>query len=380
MTINQEHSAQEIFETLETLETSTEHAALQSVRWTGEQLLLLDQRLLPEEILYLDLKTPEDVWEAIRQLKVRGAPAIGIAAAYGIYLGVRHLTVDGRSEEDANQNLYQTVLEHAQYLATSRPTAVNLFWALDRMTNKTQVLLKAGLNLNQIKQAISEEAILIQAEDEETNRLIGEHALTLFEDGFGVLTHCNAGGLATSKYGTALAPFYLAKEKGMAIQVFADETRPVLQGARLTAFELQQAGIDVTLICDNMAGAVMAKGWIQAVIVGTDRVAANGDVANKIGTYSAAVLAKAHGIPFYVACPLSTLDLNTPTGADIPIEERHEDEITQGFGKRTAPKGVKVYNPAFDITPNEYVTAIITEKGIIRAPYTENLSRLLEQD
>ncbi|MNG02089.1 Methylthioribose-1-phosphate isomerase [compost metagenome] len=204
------------------------------------------------------------------------------------------------------------------------------------------------------------------------------HALDLFEDGMGVLTHCNAGGLATAKYGTALAPFYLAKEQGINLKVFADETRPVLQGARLTAFELQQAGVDVTLICDNMAGMVMSKGWINAVIVGTDRVAANGDVANKIGTYSVAVLAKAHGIPFYVACPLSTIDLNTPSGDLIPIEERHAEEITEGFGKRTAPEGVKVFNPAFDVTPNEYVTAIITEKGIVKPPFNVNLKKLFE--
>ncbi|TXK75845.1 S-methyl-5-thioribose-1-phosphate isomerase [Paenibacillus sp. N3.4] len=345
--------------------------ALQSLKWNNEKLDLLDQRLLPEEIIYLPLETPIEVWEAIRHLKVRGAPAIGIAAAYGVYLGIRELDaeVDG---------LLAEVQKQADYLATSRPTAVNLFWALDRMRAQAEALAAASVSPAAFKLALLEEAQKIQAEDEETNRLIGEHALTLFEDGFGVLTHCNAGGLATAKYGTALAPFYLAKEKGVNIKVFADETRPVLQGARLTAFELQQAGVDVTLICDNMAGAVMSKGWIQAVIVGTDRVAANGDVANKIGTYSVAVLAKAHGIPFYVASPLSTIDLNTPTGADIPIEERHEDEITQGFGKRTAPKGVKVYNPAFDVTPNEYVTAIITEKGIVRAPFTENLKNLFE--
>lgn len=345
--------------------------ALQSLRWNGKQLDLLDQRLLPEEIVYLPLETPIEVWEAIRHLKVRGAPAIGIAAAYGVYLGIR--------EVDAQlAGLLAEVQKQADYLATSRPTAVNLFWALDRMRAQAVTLAAAGGSTAAFKEALLDEAQKIQAEDEETNRLIGEHALTLFEDGFGVLTHCNAGGLATAKYGTALAPFYLAKEKGMNIKVFADETRPVLQGARLTAFELQQAGVDVTLICDNMAGAVMSKGWIQAVIVGTDRVAANGDVANKIGTYSVAVLAKAHGIPFYVASPLSTIDLNTPTGGDIPIEERHEDEITQGFGKRTAPLGVKVFNPAFDVTPNEYVTAIITEKGIIQAPYTENLRKLFE--
>ncbi|OPH46863.1 S-methyl-5-thioribose-1-phosphate isomerase [Paenibacillus ferrarius] len=345
--------------------------ALQSLRWNGQQLDLLDQRLLPEEIVYLPLETAPQVWEAIQHLKVRGAPAIGIAAAYGVYLGIR--------EVDAAANgLLAEVQKQADYLATSRPTAVNLFWALDRIRAHAGRLAAEGVSPAAFKEALLDEAQKIQAEDEETNRRIGEHALTLFEDGFGVLTHCNAGGLATAKYGTALAPFYLAKEQGLNIKVFADETRPVLQGARLTAFELQQAGVDVTLICDNMAGAVMSKGWIQAVIVGTDRVAANGDVANKIGTYSVAVLAKAHGIPFYVASPLSTIDLNTPTGGDIPIEERHEDEITQGFGKRTAPKGVKVFNPAFDVTPNEYVTAIITEKGIVQAPYTENLRKLFE--
>ncbi|WP_159887475.1 S-methyl-5-thioribose-1-phosphate isomerase [Paenibacillus puerhi] len=350
---------------------------LQSVRWNSlkDRLDLLDQRLLPDEIVYLELTTAEQVWDAIKQLAVRGAPAIGISAAFGVYLGIR--SVDSGREE-----LLAEVNRQCDYLATSRPTAVNLFWALDRMRARAAVLLgEAGdgaADLEAAKRALLDEAIAIQAEDEETCRLIGEHALSLFQDDMGVLTHCNAGGLATARYGTALAPMYLAQEKGIKLKVFADETRPVLQGARLTAFELQQAGVDVTLICDNMAGAVMAKGWIQAVIVGTDRVAANGDVANKIGTYSVAVLAKAHGIPFYVACPMSTIDLNTPTGADIPIEERHEDEITQGFGKRTAPAGVKVYNPAFDVTPNEYVTAIITEKGVIRGPYSENLKKLFK--
>ncbi|MDF2713133.1 MAG: mtnA [Paenibacillus sp.] len=359
---------------------------LQPVVWAGDRLDLLDQRQLPEQIVYLPLMTAEDVWEGIRHLKVRGAPAIGIAAAFGVYLGIRG--VEGDTAE-----VLAEVNRQAEYLATSRPTAVNLFWALDRMKARAEALalaadataLKAAL-LAEAKQIqaedeetnrlIGEHALTLLQEDEETNRLIGEHALTLLQDGFGVLTHCNAGGLATSKYGTALAPLYLAKERGWDVKVFADETRPVLQGSRLTAFELQQAGIDVTLICDNMAGMVMSKGWVQAVIVGTDRVAANGDVANKIGTYSVAVLAKAHGIPFYVACPMSTIDLGTPTGAEIPIEERNGDEVTQGFGKRTAPHGVKVYNPAFDVTPNEYVTAIITEKGVVTAPYGDNLRKL----
>jgi len=351
--------------------TLTNDNALQSLIWTNDQLDLLDQRLLPEEIVYLPLTTTQEVWEAIRHLKVRGAPAIGIAAAYGVVFG---------SRDAADKSTWLSEVEQAaDHLATSRPTAVNLFWALDRMKAKAAELAAAPNDVAVCKEALLAEAIAIQAEDEQTNRLIGEHALSLFEDGMGVLTHCNAGGLATAKYGTALAPFYLAKEQGISLRVFADETRPVLQGARLTAFELQQAGIDVTLICDNMAGMVMSKGWVNAVIVGTDRVAANGDVANKIGTYSVAVLAKAHGIPFYVACPLSTIDLQTPSGDLIPIEERDAEEITEGFGKRTAPQGIKVFNPAFDITPHEYVTAIITEKGIVHAPFDVNLKKLFEE-
>lgn len=360
--------------------------SLQSVIWNRDRLDLLDQRLLPEEVIYLPLRTAEEVWEAIRHLKVRGAPAIGISAAYGVYLGVRNYMQahDASAQEsgasrEAIRGLADEVRKQKDYLATSRPTAVNLFWALDRMRLLADSYAEEGTaTVEGMKLALLQEAIQIQAEDEETCRLIGEHGLPLLKDGIGVLTHCNAGGLATAKYGTALAPLYLAKEMGWDLKVYANETRPVLQGARLTAFELQQAGIDVTLICDNMAGMVMSKGWIQAVIVGTDRVAANGDVANKIGTYSVAVLAKAHNIPFYVACPLSTIDLNTPDGDHIPIEERHEDEVTMGFGKRTAPQGIKVYNPAFDITPHEYVTAIITEKGVVYPSYRENLPKLFE--
>lgn len=345
---------------------------LSSVYWGGDHLVLLDQRLLPEEIVYLQLYTPEEVWEGIHSMKVRGAPAIGIAAAFGAVLGGM------RVEANDKEGWLQQVAKTCAYLATSRPTAVNLFWALDRIKLAAEKLAASDLDIAGLNAALLAEAEAIRAEDEDVCRRIGENALPFFQDGMGVLTHCNAGGLATAKYGTALAPMYLAHEQGLNIKVFADETRPVLQGARLTAFELQQAGIDVTLLADNMAAMVMSKGWIQAVIVGTDRVAANGDVANKIGTYGVAVLAKAHGIPFYVACPLSTIDLNTKTGADIPIEERPAEEITEGFGKRTAPQGVKVYNPAFDITPNEYVTAIITEKGVVQAPYHESLKSLFE--
>lgn len=352
-------------------QTFEQTAAPVSLIWKEDRLIMLDQRLLPESIVMLDLFTPEEVWEGIHSMKVRGAPAIGMAAAYGVVLGAKAYGAAGA----------EGWLKHVQsvcaYLATSRPTAVNLFWALDRMNKRAQELIQTG-TVEDWDAGLEQEAIAIQAEDEQVCKSIGEHALPLFEDGMGVLTHCNAGGLATAKYGTALAPMYLAQENGIRLKVFADETRPVLQGARLTAFELQQAGIDVTLICDNMAGMVMSKGWVQAVIVGTDRVAANGDVANKIGTYSVAVLAKAHGIPFYVASPLSTIDLNTPTGADIPIEERAAEEVTEGFGKRTAPQGIKVFNPAFDVTPNEYVTAIITEKGIVRPPYSDNLAALFK--
>ncbi|WP_179032015.1 S-methyl-5-thioribose-1-phosphate isomerase [Paenibacillus kribbensis] len=346
--------------------------ALSSLVWKGDRLSMLDQRLLPETIVMLDLFTAEEVWDGIHTMKVRGAPAIGMAAAYGVVLGA-----SAYGSTDA-----AGWLEHVHgvcgHLATSRPTAVNLFWALDRMKKRAgELIAEAGGGLVEDWNAgLEREAIAIQAEDEEVCRQIGIHALPLFEDGMGVLTHCNAGGLATAKYGTALAPMYLAQENGIHLKVFADETRPVLQGARLTAFELQQAGIDVTLLCDNMAGMVMSKGWVQAVIVGTDRVAANGDVANKIGTYSLAVLAKAHGIPFYVASPLSTIDLQTATGADIPIEERSAEEVTESFGKRTAPQGIKVYNPAFDITPHEYITAIITEKGIVQAPFNDSLTAL----
>jgi methylthioribose-1-phosphate isomerase len=354
--------------------TDSTYAGLQPVIWATTHLDLLDQRLLPSEVVYLELLTAEGVWDAIKHLAVRGAPAIGIAAAYGVVLG-------SRNTEGTPEQWLASVYQAAEYLATSRPTAVNLFWALDRMKARAASLVAEGAAATaQCKQALLDEAIAIQSEDEETCRLIGEHALELFEDGMGVLTHCNAGGLATAKYGTALAPFYLAQEQGIHLKVFADETRPVLQGARLTAFELQQAGVDVTLICDNMAGMVMNKGWINAVIVGTDRVAANGDVANKIGTYSVAVLAKAHDIPFYVACPLSTIDLNTPSGDLIPIEERNAEEITAGFGKRTAPEGVKVFNPAFDVTPHHLVTAIITEKGIVRPPFDVNLQKLFQHE
>ncbi|WP_188065979.1 S-methyl-5-thioribose-1-phosphate isomerase [Brevibacillus brevis] len=335
--------------------TSTQ---LAPVKWENDALVLLDQTRLPVETIYLNVTTSEQVWGSIRSLEVRGAPAIGMAAAYGLYLGIRGIEASNYDE------FWQELNQQADYLGSSRPTAVNLFWALDRI--KARVEKESGASIAELKAAVLDEALAIQKEDAEVCRTIGEHLLTLLHDGMGILTHCNPGALATAAYGTATAPFYLAKERGWNLKVYADETRPVLQGARLTAFELQQAGIDVTLICDNMAAMVMSQGKVEAVIVGTDRVAANGDVANKIGTYGVAVLAKAHGIPFYVAAPLSSVDLDTPTGADIPIEERPAEEITHGLGKQVAPDDIKVYNPAFDVTPAKYITAIVTETGIFK--------------
>jgi methylthioribose-1-phosphate isomerase len=342
---------------------------LQSVSYDKGVLTILDQTKLPNVTEFIQIEEIEDAWDAIKQLKVRGAPAIGIAAAYGILLGIKN------ASENSFEEFYEDFQKQSAYLASSRPTAVNLFWALKRMNER--VLKEKDQPVLKIRAALEEEAHLIRQEDEEVCRSIGENALTLFEDGMGILTHCNAGGIATAKYGTALAPIYLAKEKGWDLKVFADETRPLLQGARLTTWELQQAGIDVTLITDSMAAMVMSKGWVQAVIVGCDRVAANGDVANKIGTYGVALLAKAHNIPFYVAAPLSTIDMSTKTGKDIPIEEREAAEITEGFGNVTAPKGVKVYNPAFDVTPSELITAIITEKGVISGNYQTELLKLV---
>ncbi len=341
---------------------------IDTIRYEDGKIYIIDQTKLPIELEVRSVDNVKDCWDAIKTLKVRGAPAIGIAAAYGVYIGVR------QSKADNFDDFYREFNEVKDYLAGSRPTAVNLFWALDRM-DKVAIGCK-DLSIDKIKATLEREAILIHKEDEETCRRIGENGLEILKDGMTILTHCNAGRLATAKYGTALAPIYVAKEKGLNIKVYADETRPLLQGSRLTAFELFEAGVDVTLITDNMAAMVMGQGKIDAVIVGTDRVAANGDVANKIGTYGVALLAKAHNLPFYVAGPLSTVDLNTPTGAEIPIEERDKIEVINGFGKQTAPSDIKVYNPAFDVTPNELVTGIITEKGIARPPYNISLREL----
>lgn len=343
------------------------------VRFEDNKLMLLDQTLLPGEEAYIEIKTKEDLWDAIRKLKVRGAPAIGVAAAFGLYVSVRELEC-ASYEEFAGS--FHSIKE---YLATARPTAVNLFWALDRMEKKLISTKERTVlwDLDYIKEELLKEAEAIRQEDEEACLAMGEYGLSLLEKGMGILTHCNAGTLATAKYGTCLAPIYLGQAKGYDFKVFADETRPLLQGARLTSWELSREGVDVTLICDNMAATVMKQGKIHAVVVGCDRMAANGDGANKIGTSGVAILAKEFGIPFYMFVPSSTIDLETASGDDIVIEERKGEEISEIWYKNPmAPAGIKTYNPAFDVTDHKYITAVITEKGIVYPPYEENLRRL----
>jgi methylthioribose-1-phosphate isomerase len=337
---------------------------LRTLQWIGDArgfVRLIDQTLLPTNFSYRDCHTVEEIWEAIRVLRVRGAPAIGVAAAMGVVLGMQ--TCRDRT------TWTERFREVANYLRSSRPTAVNLFWALERMERHNETL-PWDLTPDQRCERLVAEALAIAEEDRRTCRAIGACGADLIADGMGILTHCNAGGLATADYGTALAVLFTAAEQGKRFQVYADETRPLLQGARLTAWELRQRGLDVTLICDSMAGQVMKEGRVQMVVVGADRIAANGDTANKIGTYGVAVLAQAHGIPFYVAAPVSTFDLRLPTGDAIPIEQRDPREITHGFGRQTAPDGVRVYNPAFDVTPHRLIAGIITERGLIQ-PVTE---------
>jgi len=345
---------------------------LQTLHWLGDVdgcLRLIDQTRLPGEFVEIDCRDVQAVWEAIKMLRVRGAPAIGIAAAYGVCLGVQ------KAAGGDEATFFQRLQETADYLATSRPTAVNLFWALKRMTRAAEGL--RGRPTAQIAAALLAEARAIHEEDRQMCRAIGRHGAELLRDGQGVLTHCNAGGLATADYGTALAVFFAAAESGKTLHVYADETRPLLQGARLTAWELQQRGIDVTLICDNMAAQVMREGRVQAVVTGADRIAANGDTANKIGTYGVALLAAAHRLPFYIAAPSSTFDLSLTSGAEIPIEQRDPREVTHGFGRQTAPAGVAVYNPAFDVTPAELIAAIICERGVIRPVNRETIAAML---
>lgn len=343
------------------------------VKYIDGKLLILDQTLLPGEEVYVEMETKEDVWDAIYKLKVRGAPAIGVVSAYGLYVAVRDFDGDIKAFGEA-------LLSAKDYLVTARPTAVNLAWALNRMWDKFESLPK-DLTLKEIKTELFKEAEKIRIEDEESCKAMGEYGLSLLSPGMGILTHCNAGTIATAKYGTCLAPIYLGQEKGYNFKVFADETRPLLQGARLTSWELQKSGVDVTLICDNMASIVMKNGWIDAVVVGCDRMASNGDGANKIGTSGVAILAKEYGIPFYMYVPTSTIDLNTPTGDDIHIELRDGEEIYKmWYEKPMAPEGVKTYNPSFDVTPAKYITAVITEKGIVRPPYSENLAKLFSHE
>ncbi len=334
-------------------------------------LFIVDQTLLPNEEKEISLKTAEEMYDAIKMLKVRGAPAIGICAAYCLYA----LSVDINAKSGAD---FCAELEKmANYLNSSRPTAVNLSWALKRMVALARK--NSALSPDEIRKVLLDEVRAIHNEDIEMCRSISEFGLTLVKDGDGILTHCNAGPLATSRYGTALGPILLGTERGMKFRVFADETRPLLQGARLTSYELYKAGVDVTLICDNMANTVMRNGWIQAVFVGCDRVSANGDTANKIGTCGVAVLAKHYGVPVYVLGPTSTIDLDCKTGADIEIEQRDPDEIkTKFYAKPMALDGVKCFNPAFDVTDNELIAGIVTQKGICRPPYTESLAALFK--
>jgi len=333
-------------------------------------VVILDQTQLPQTIKYEELSDVNQVWAAIKELKVRGAPAIGVTAALGLYIEMKRFAAQNQDPAAFGQKFQAD----KAYLSTSRPTAVNLDWALAEMEKCFDA--NKGKPIPEIVKALGQAAEAILSDDADICRRIGQHGATLLADGMGILTHCNAGALAATRYGTALAPIYIAREQGKSLRVYADETRPVLQGARLTAFELHQANIDVTLICDNMAATVMSKGLVDAVFVGCDRVAANGDTANKIGTYGVAILAKSFGIPFYVCAPLSTIDMATKTGDEIIIEERDPSEITDlWYTQPMAPKGVKVFNPSFDVTPSELVTAFITENGILRSPFIFEESR-----
>lgn len=337
-----------------------------------KELVIIDQTLLPGKIEIIRLSEAKDIWDAIYLLKVRGAPAIGVAAAMGLYI------LSTKIEAKDYDSFYEEFVKARDYLDSSRPTAVNLHWALMRMDALVRSMSTSSTN--DILEALKNECIAIKEEDIWVCKTIGEYGLSLVKPGDGILTHCNAGQLATCKYGTATAPIYLGHERGYDFKVFADETRPLLQGARLTAFELQSAGIDVTLQCDNMSATAMRNGWIQAVFVGCDRVAANGDTANKIGTSMVALAAKRYGVPFYICAPTSTIDMNTPTGADIRIEQRKPEEVTEmWYSERMAPEGVRVFNPAFDVTDSDLITGIITEYGIARYPFTEDFKEIFKK-
>ncbi|MCH8568692.1 MAG: S-methyl-5-thioribose-1-phosphate isomerase [Balneolales bacterium] len=347
-------------------------SAVQSIEWREDHVRIIDQTYLPGRTIYADIYDVGQMWDAIRKLKVRGAPAIGIAAAYAFYLGIRDM------EEQSYAGFRIEAERIGQYLASSRPTAVNLQWAVDRILNTIHALKDKPLA--EIKQRILNLAVTIHEEDKRICKCIGELGQELIPKGAKILTHCNTGSLATGMYGTALSVIYHAHEAGKKIHVWVDETRPLLQGARLTAWELQRAEIPMKLVIDSASGHLMKTGQVDLVIVGTDRVAANGDTANKIGTYNLAVLCKHHGIPFYIAAPLSSIDISLPHGDDIPIEERDSAEITHIGGTQLAPAKTDTFNPAFDVSPNELITAFITEKGIVKPPYTENLAALFSRD
>ena len=335
---------------------------MKSIEWINGKVRLIDQTRLPENLIYLDIDNHYELCEAIKELKVRGAPAIGIAGAFGVVLGLQKM--DG--EKFVINSYINGVIDN---LRSTRPTARNLFWALDRMYNK--LCSFSGESLEKVKKEILEEALNIFEEDEEISRKIGENGVKLLKNECSVLTHCNTGFLVTAGIGTALGIIYTAVEKGKKVKVYADETRPLLQGARLTVWELKAKGIDVTLLCDNSAAFLIKKGLVDCIIVGADRIASNGDTANKIGTYNLAVLAEKHNIPFYIAAPYTTFDFSIENGDEIPIEERDPKEVYEGFGKRTAPENTNVFNPAFDVTPNNLISAFVTEKGIYYPPYGE---------
>ncbi len=338
------------------------------ITWRDDRVVMLDQRRLPAEEVYVECEGPEQVAEAIRNMTIRGAPAIGVAAAMGIALGAMKLRVKGISRfKEEFEGICRMMLK-------TRPTAANISWAVQRMNDVLRG--HEGEGLDDLKRSLIYEAMAIREADIEANRRMGQNGKRYIRSGNAILTHCNAGALATAGYGTALGVIRAAHEEGKDLEVYACETRPQFQGARLTAWELDKEGISVTLITDGMSGYLMSRGVIHLVIVGADRISANGDVANKIGTYSLAILAKAHGIPFYVAAPLSTLDLSLGRGDEIPIEERDSREVTHPFGKRIAPEGVRVWNPAFDVTPHEYITAIITERGVAQEPFAMSLKEL----
>ena len=344
---------------------------LPTIEWNDAGVVMIDQRKLPASEVYVTCRTAQEVAKAIKTMVIRGAPAIGVAAAMGIALGMRRSTATGTKQFTTE---FQKMCD---MMAATRPTAVNLFWAIERMKRVFAEAAQGGCSVDEIKERLAAEAIQIHDEDVQSCRAMGAHGASLVPESARILTHCNAGALATAGYGTALGVIRAAAEQGKRVAVLADETRPFLQGARLTAWELVKDGIDTTVITDNMAGAMMRLGNVDLVVVGADRIAANGDVANKIGTYAVAVLAREHGIPFYVAAPLSTIDLATPDGSAIPIEERSDREVTHVGPSRLTPEGARIRNPAFDVTPAKFVTAIITERGIARPPFTGSLAGLV---